>query len=120
MVITDFIRNTVTTDVVSSFDTNFTFVGFGDDNTTPTVSDTTLGNETFIEARFNNTIFTNFSRIESFLDVTENNTNFIREIGVFDAISGGTMFLRNLTVAFEKTSSKSAFFTIETFVTTSV
>ena len=93
----------------------------GDDNTTPTVSDTTLGNETYREAIFKSSSGGSFVAWDLKLDTTENNGSTIKEVGTFTASSGGTMYTRNLSSSFDKDSTNEAYYqsriTINTQIT---
>jgi len=95
---------------ITQLDTIATHVAVGDDNTTPVVGDTALGNETYIEARFRAFANSNSFIIDLRLDTTENNGNTIAEHGVFDAASGGNLISRDLTTAFNKTASNESFY----------
>jgi len=99
--------------VISSYSTAFTHIGVGDGVTTPTVSDTTLTNETDRDALFDTLTDSTFSVSGSiFLDTTENNGNDIRECGIFDALTGGNMLSHSLTNTISKTSSIEVFIEI--------
>ena len=93
-----------------------THIAVGDDDTTPTESDTTLGNETYRDAIFTSNVGANFLTWDVRLDSTENNGNTIKEIGSFDAASVGNMYTRNLTTVFDKTSAKEAYYQIKLLV----
>lgn len=98
-------QNAAATDLNS----NLTHITVGDDNTTPTVGDTDLGNTTYTDTKLSSSLNGNIVTIDMFLDVTENNTNTINEIGTKDGASGN-LYTHNLTTSFAKTSSKEAFY----------
>ena len=103
----------------TNLNSNITHIAVGNDNTTPTTGDTTLGSEDYREAQFSSNLSNNIVTNDLRLDVTENNGNTINEAGTFDASSGGNMYTRNLTTSFAKTSSKEAFYRIKTTFTAS-
>ena len=90
-----------------------THIAVGDDNTTPVIGDTTLGNETFRDAIYSDSVSSNVTNFDVKLDVTENNGETIAEIGTFDASSSGNMYSHNLTTSFAKTSSKEAYYRVK-------
>ena len=90
-----------------------THISVGNDGTTPVITDTTLGNETFRDTLFANSVSSNVTTFDVKLDVTENNGETIAEIGTFDGSSGGNMYSRNLTTSFAKTSSKEAYYRVK-------
>ena len=100
-------QNNIRDDAASYISSTFTHIAVGDDNTTPTTGDTTLGNE-LLRIAFTDTtgptngVYTMSMRIST----TQLNGNTIREIGVFNAASGGTMLTRLLTTEYAKTSDK--------------
>jgi hypothetical protein len=78
-----------------------THIAVGDDDTTPTEGDTTLGNETFRDtATVTQSGLT--LTVKGLLDVTENNGNTVKELGLFDAAASGNMYSRNLTTVVDK------------------
>jgi hypothetical protein len=94
-----------------------THIALGDDNTTPLISDTSLGNETFRDDTYADSVSSNVTNFDVRLDVTENNGNTIAEIGTFDDDTTGNMYSHNLTTSFAKTSSKEAYYRVKmTFV----
>ena len=102
-------QDTVKSSTIASMLLTFTHSGVGSGTTTPSISDTTLDTETDREAAFSTIIGANFLSINLFLDTTENNGVNIAEAGIFNAISSGTMFNRNLTNVIAKTSSIEVF-----------
>lgn len=103
-----------TTNFIATLSPLLTHIAVGDDDTTPTVLDTALGNETFREALFDTVVTTSNSiSINIFLDTSENNSNDIKETGVFDAASSGNMYSRSLTNVISKDSSKEVFIELQ-------
>lgn len=109
MVVTQISLDAILSQVITGIDTTYTHIAVGDDNTTPVVGDTALGNETFRDVFLQDgtTLTTFFAEI--FLDTTENNGNDIKETGIFDAGAGGNMFNRSLTNVITKTVNVEAF-----------
>ena len=84
-------------------------IGFGDDNTTPLPTDTTLSNE-IIRKSFDETPTKNISSgtydFSATIGLTEGNSTTYEEVGLFNASSGGDMFIRKLlSSSVTKTSS---------------
>lgn len=78
---------------------DLTNMGFGDDNTTTDVSDTTLGNEiirkVFDETKIKNTCAGTYD-FSGLVGLTEANGNTLKETSLQVASSGGVMRLRAL------------------------
>jgi len=105
--------NLARTNFINNLESNITHIAVGDDDTTPTESDTTLGNETFIDALFDVIVSTSTTlSMTMFMDTVDNNGNDIKETGVFDASSGGNLYNHSLTNIISKDS------TIEVFIET--
>lgn len=119
MVLTADLLEEIRDDVKSELNTLMTHAGVGDDDTTPTAADTSLGNETFRDARDDwdssgaNTIVGSLT-----IEASENNSNDIDEIGWFDAASGGNLWVHNLVNTISKTSDVIVY--IDTTITISV
>lgn len=109
-VATNTFQGTAVDNIITELNNTITHMAVGDDDTTPTISDTTLGNETFRDALFDTTTATDTISFISFLDTTENNGDDIKEEGLFDDPTTGDMYQRGLTNLIEKTSS------VETFI----
>ena len=107
MTVMNVIISSVVSDVLSDLNTDITHVAYGDDNTTPDPTDTTLGNETYRNAKFSSITTTDEIRVIGNLSTSENNTTNA-EVGVFDAASSGNMYMRNLLNSYIKTSSNQA------------
>ena len=120
MVVVQDILDSVASAALDAFD-SFTHIALGDDNTPPTVSDTALGNEfirkTFEESIKNTSVNTFLFEIK--LGLSEGNGNTIREIGIFDAASGGTLGVHNLTNEVAKTSDKEVVIDLQVSVSAS-
>lgn len=86
-----------------------THIATGDDNTIPLVSNTNLGNETdreLIDNKSKTAIELNSDILQ---DITQNNGNDIKEIGVFDDAISGTMYIHSLTSVITKDANTEAF-----------
>jgi len=120
MVIVQDILDSVSSTALNAFD-SFTHIALGDDNTTPTVSDTALGNEfirkTFEESIKNTSVHTYLFEIK--LGLSEGNGNTIKEIGIFDASTGGVLGIRNLTNEVAKTSDIEMVIDLQVSISTS-
>jgi hypothetical protein len=106
MVVTNYILGQTLSTSLSELNTNITYLGVGDDATSPTINDTTLANEVDRNAEYSVYITTNELRSQVRFDTSDANGSTLREIGTFNASSSGTMYSRNLVTAFSKTSSK--------------
>ena len=105
MVNTTAFLNTVKAGVRQTVLDEGTHVAVGTDNTTPTVSDTTLGSEEERNARQEYTEGTSDVIISGFINSTEANSTSLQEVGVFDAASSGNMMMHETFTAISKTSS---------------
>jgi hypothetical protein len=87
------------------FDEIFLYGAVGDDSTTPTPSDTELGNETFRDERFasDGSISDNKIIFSVLVDLNDNNSEDINEFGWFDDDTTGTMWQRALVNTIPKT-----------------
>jgi hypothetical protein len=120
MVSTAVIHTAINNVALNQLDT-YIYGAIGDDNTTPTINDTTLSNETVRKAL--DTLVKNQGagtyRFDLRIALTEGNGTTIREVGIFDANSGGNMALRNLLVnEVAKTSDKEVIISMQVTITT--
>ena len=105
------ILDAVESGAVATIQSYITHIAVGDDDTAIAVADTALYSEVLREEALTPIITTaNTLTASLFLDVTEANGETIKEIGVFNANSGGTMVSRNLTIPKEKTANKEFFY----------
>lgn len=119
MVLTTSLLNQVRDDIQDDIETNFTHGAVGNDNTTPTASDTELGNEQFRDAVDDvDKSVDNKITVTIQITPTENNGNTIRETGWFNAASTGTMWTRDTLTDLNKTSDISVY--IDTTITITV
>lgn len=88
--------------IKKSINENLLYVGFGDDNTDPTETDTTLGNEFYRKPRIDIELEPNFSIISAWLNSIEGNGEVIREYGLFKEDTAGQMFARGVKLDIEK------------------
>jgi hypothetical protein len=109
MAVTFFARSGTRTSFLNVLLSTITHIGTGDDNTAPTVTDTSLGNETVREAVFDSGISGTGVFFQMFQDTADNNGFNIEEEGLFDALSGGTLYTHNLTNVIIKNSSTEVF-----------
>ena len=113
MVNTTNFLNTIKTAVRTSIIAEGTHIAVGDDNTTPTVGDTALGNELTRKARQEYTEGGSDVIISLFLSSTESNGNALKEVGLFDAAAAGTLLERNTFTVINKTTSIEVWIDIE-------
>jgi hypothetical protein len=83
-----------------------THIAVGDSATEFSPTQTELSNEVFRKAVDSITRTGSEVRSRVRLDVTEANSNTLRETGQFDSSSAGVMISRNFLTPFEKTSNK--------------
>ena len=113
MVNTTGFLTTIKTAVRASIVSESSHLAVGDDDTTPTVGDTTLGNELTRKARQEYTEGTSDVIISLWLSSLESNGNALKEVGMFDASSGGNLLERNTFTVVNKTSSIEMWIDIE-------
>jgi len=103
---------------ITRINTTHTYVAVGDDNTTPTAGDTTLGNETFRDTRDAvDTSTPGVIVISLEVGAAEDNGNDVKEVGCFDAAGAGNMWNRNLLNTISKTSDIILYLDIQKTVT---
>lgn len=90
-----------------------THMAVGDDNTTPTVADTALGNELTRKALQEYTEGTSDVIVSLWLGSTESNGNALKEVGLFDAAADGNLLERNIFAVINKTSSIEVWIDVE-------
>ena len=111
-----YVNTTVKNGILNFLTTNITHVAVGDSTTTPTETDTTLGNEQTREALAETASTSgDTATFTMFLDTGDANGDDIEEVGLFNASSGGTMYLRTKTSSITKDSAREVF--IESSVT---
>jgi len=121
MVIPTVQLSNVVSNSLDAFDV-FQWMAIGDDNTTPIVGDTALGNELLRKA-LDTTSIKNLGagtyRFQMRIALTELNGSTLEEIGIFDQASlGGNMGSKNLlTVAVSKTSDKEIVIIVQVTIT---
>jgi len=113
MVNTTAFLNTVKTGVRATVIAEGTYMAVGTDNTTPAVSDTTLGAEEERNSRQEYTEGTSDIVLSLFVNSTEANSTSLKEVGVFDASSSGNMAMRDIFTAIAKTSSIEVWIDVE-------
>lgn len=111
MTVTTILRTQLRSDVKDDLEALFTYMAVGDDDTTPTAADTTLGNETFRDVTDEIDKATAVDEITASLRIleVENNGNDIDELGIFDAASSGNMWIRHVLTTISKTSDISVY-----------
>ena len=109
MAITFFARTETRDSFLTLLVSTITHIATGDDDTTPTINDTALGNQTIIEAVFDSGVGSTGAFFQMFQDTADNNGNDIKEEGLFDAASSGDMYTHNLTNVISKDSSTEVF-----------
>lgn len=97
----------------------FTHGAIGNDDTTPTPADTTLENEQFRSAidDFDSSA-ANTAVAQLQIGLSENNGNDIKEVGWFNDLTTGTMWIRNIINTITKTSDIRVF--LDTQITFSI
>ena len=105
MVNTTAFLNTVKSGVRATVLAEGTYLAVGTDNTTPTITDTTLGSEEERNARQEYTEGTSDIVLSVFINSTEANSTSLKEVGVFDAAAAGNMAAHEIFTAISKTSS---------------
>ena len=102
-IITSIYQNGARDNFFTQLITDMSHIAVGDDNTAPVIGDTGLGNETYIKAVTVTQTGLNLVS-KATLTTTENNSNNVKELGLFDAASGGNLYLRDLTTVIAKDS----------------
>ncbi len=82
-----------------------THIAFGDGNTAATESDSALDSEIGTRKAISNSVNGKLSQAEASLLTTELNGSTIREVGLLNASTGGTLFERSVNFDIDKTSS---------------
>ena len=113
MVNTTGFLNTIKSGSQDTIITNATHMAVGDDNTTPTVGDTALGNELTRKTIQETTKGISDVIISLFLNSTESNGNSLKEVGMFDDPSSGNLLERSVFTTISKTSSIEVWIDIE-------
>lgn len=108
---------TLETGAVTVLSASISHIGVGTGSSTVTVTQTQLDAETIREEIFTSATTVNTFTSALYLDVTENNGEVVREIGVFNSSSGATMVSRNLTTVSTKTSSKEFYYDVKYTIT---
>lgn len=90
-----------------------TYLAVGDNTTTPTSADTTLGNEENRKARQESTTGTSNVVLSLWLGSSDSNGDNLKEVGVFDAAVAGNMMMRATFTTIAKTSSKDVWIDVE-------
>ena len=95
--ITDTLLDEMKDAALDRMQSEFTYIAVGTDDTTPTETDTTLGNEVLRKERqeYSRDDTNGKITVSMWILSTEANSNDLKEVGVFDASSGGNMFSRN-------------------------
>ncbi len=96
----DLVKTAVKAEVV----TQMSNPAVGTSNTTPTVGDVALGAETIRKARQDYTEGTSDVTISLWISSVEGNGTSLKETGVFNASSGGTLLTHETFTAISKTS----------------
>lgn len=120
MVLTTTLKNNVRSDIKDYLESVMTYGAVGDDNTTPTASDTTLTSEVFRDAidDFDKTSSADSVTATLFIGPSEANGNTISEAGWFDASSGGNLQTHTILTAISKTDAIQLF--LDTTITIEV
>lgn len=105
MVLTTKLLNDIRDNVKDELELSFTYFAVGDDDTTPIISNTILGNETFRDAidEFDKVAVASVTA-SGVIEASENNGYDVNEIGWLDAASGGNLWVHELINTVSKTS----------------
>ena len=118
MTLTSDFKTDIRDDTKSYIQSVVTHIAVGDDDTTPTPADTTLGNETLRNAVDEyDTSQTGVIVASLRVGVGENNGNDIDEVGGFDAASSGNLKNRSLITTISKTSDIQVYIDLKYTVT---
>ena len=88
MVLTTKTITELKTATLDEVDTDFTHVDFGNDDTTESETDTSLGNSLLVVARQESTRLGSSQIISGFIGKTQLNGNDIKEVGALDSATG--------------------------------
>ena len=113
----------IKSNALDAFDV-FDWIAIGDDNTTPVVGDTALGNELLrkpLDVSAIKNLGAGTYRFQMRVALTELNSSTLKEIGIFDqATLGGSMGTHDLlTVEVAKTSDKEVIVIVQVTITAS-
>ena len=112
VVVNDFL-NKVRDYIHGDTENTMDYMAWGDDNTPPVTTDTSLGNE-FLRKQCSSRakIGLGEEKYQAIMGTGEGNGNTIKEMAIFDAASAGTMMFRQLIEPIPKESSFSLTFEI--------
>ena len=113
MVNTTTFLTTVLSGVRATVVAESTHLAVGVSGATATIGDTTLGDEKTRKARQEYTEGTSDVITSLWINSAESNGNTLKEVGVFDASSGGNMASRNTFTDISKTSSIEVWIDVE-------
>ena len=115
MVVTNTLKSAIKTNSLDYIENNANYVAVGDDGTTEQPTDTTLGNEILRKLRQDVTRDDANGKItvSMYIGTQEANNNTLREVGTFDASTGGNMFNRATFTDLNKTSQIEVWIDVE-------
>ena len=119
MVLTQTFLDEVRDQVKQQISDDFLYVAVGTDNTTPSSSDTSLGNEVLRKARQETTSGTDYRIVSMWVNSTEANGNSLKEVGTFNQSSGGSMWTRNTFTSLSKTDSMEVWIDVKVTISVS-
>lgn len=122
MVVVTYTLNIADTAALNQFD-DVAYMAFGSNNTTPIVGNTTLGTELLrvkiLPENITKNTSENYYEFTAFIPITQLNSSTVREVGLFELSSGGTMAMRIISpVEITKTSSEEILYTIKIKINT--
>jgi len=105
--------------VLDRMESKFAYIAVGTDDTTPSSSDTALGNEVLRKSRqeYLRDDTNGKITVSMWILSTEANGNDLKEVGVFDTSSGGNLYSRNVFNTLTKNNNIEVWIDVE-FTTT--
>ena len=98
-------RNNIRDYLAGSSPTPPSHVAWGSDDSSPAVTDTTLGSEVVRISVDSTSTSDKQVQFSATLSSTQGNGNTLKELGLLNAASGGTLFSRDIFTAVDKDSS---------------
>lgn len=116
MVLTDDVLDKFVNDIQSEIDNEWTYGAIGSDDSAPSDTDDSLGNEVLRKARQDYSESGSESTISLFVATTEANGNDINEVGLFDSSSNGEMKFREVFNSISKSNEFELWFDVKASV----
>ena len=119
MVLTQVFLDEVREQIKQQISDDFTFVAVGTDGTSPSSSDTTLGNEVLRKERQETTSGTDYRIVSMWINSVEANGNDLQEVGTFNQSSNGNMWTRNTFSSLSKTDTVEVWIDVKVVISVS-